>query len=100
RARLYFAVGRRADLHGPKWMANRRLRSDSDAIDSRVALDAAQRRVELLDILARQQLANAGRRVERFRQTDFACIGERLHPRGYVHGLAEIVEILVEGHGD
>ena len=57
-------------------LANPTLRSARDAIDSCVALDTAQRCVELLDIVARQQLANAGRRVEGFRQTDFAGIGE------------------------
>jgi len=52
------------------------LRSAIDSINSRLALNATQRRIELLDIVACQQLANGRGRIERFRETDFAGVGE------------------------
>jgi len=59
-----------------RWKRVAKLRSASDPIDSRLALDATQRRVELLDTVTRQQLANGGGRIEGFRETDFAGVGE------------------------
>lgn len=56
--------------------AEPRLQSAGDPVDSRLAFDAAQRRLELLDMVARQQLANSGRGVECFSETDFAGVGE------------------------
>jgi hypothetical protein len=52
------------------------LRSVSDPIDARLALDATQRRIKLLDIVAHRQLANGRGRIERFRVTDCAGAGE------------------------
>ena len=59
-----------------EWIGTATLRSGSDTIDARLAFDAPQWRVELFDIVAREQLANGGNRIERFRETDFAGAGE------------------------
>jgi hypothetical protein len=52
------------------------LRSTSDPIDSRFPLNATQWCVELFDVVARQQLANGGSRIESFRETDLVRVGE------------------------
>jgi hypothetical protein len=52
------------------------LRSTSDPIDSRFPLNATQWCVELFDVVARQQLADGGGRIESFRETDLVRVGE------------------------
>jgi hypothetical protein len=71
-----------------------------DAIDARMALDTAQQGLELHDGVAGDEILHAFRRVERLRDTDLAGIRRRLHARGGVRGLAEMVEVVVERRRD
>jgi len=57
-------------------------------------------RGELFDTAGSEKLTDARRGIERFRDTNFASVRERLNARSDVHGLAEIVEVLVQGDGD
>src|SRR5689334_10311504 len=70
------------------------------AVNARIAFDAPKRRFERYDLVAREELTDSGRRIQRFGEADFSCVGQRLDAGGDVHGLTEIIEIVVKGYGD
>src|SRR4051812_2417322 len=71
-----------------------------DTIDASVPFNTAERGIELDDFQAGEEFAHACSRIKRFREAYFAGLGQRLNARGDVHGLAEIVQVLVERHGN
>ena len=68
-----------------------------DAIHAGTAFYAAQRGLELNDLVACEQLVDPGGGMECFRDADLSCGCQGLHPRSDIHGLAEIVQVIVQG---
>lgn len=63
-------------------------------------LRRAKRCIKLDDGVTGEEIADARRRIERFREADFAGIGQRWYARRDIHSLPKVVRIFVEGHGN
>ena len=50
--------------------------SANDAIYARISFNTAKRGIELDDFMAREQMTDAWRRIERLRDTDFSGISQ------------------------
>ena len=79
--------------------SDRRLSAD-DAIYGCAAFDAAKRCSKFDHLVATKKRTHFRGSIERFRDTDLACISKRLDACGDIHSLTEIVQVVVQRHGE
>src|SRR5262249_13630221 len=76
------------------------LLSAHDAIHGCAAFDDPKRSSKFDHLVAGKKRAHFRRGIERFRNTDLARISEGLNACSDIHSLTEIVQVVIQRHGD